>query len=141
MGTRSAIGVMHGDVCKAIYCHYDGYPEHNGRILFDHYTSERANALVSHGNMSILGKEIYPEDDLPMHSFGNRQADVCVFYNRDRGDYNETWQVCTSFEDMLDQFSHFQFFYVMRDGVWYVSDGGDPPELLSAVLAALEETK
>jgi hypothetical protein len=25
--------------------------------------------------------------------------------------------------------------------VWYVSDGGDPPELLSAVLAALEETK
>jgi hypothetical protein len=141
MGTRSAIGVMHGDVCKAIYCHYDGYPEHNGRILLDHYTSERANALVSHGNMSILGKEIYPEDDLPVHSFGNRQADVCVFYNRDRGDYNETWQVCTSFEDMLDQFSHCQFFYVMQDGVWYVSDGGDPLELLSAVLAALEETK
>jgi hypothetical protein len=141
MGTRSAIGVMHGDVCKVVYCHYDGYPEHNGRILFDHYTSERANALVSHGNMSILGKEIYPEDVLPVHSFGNRQADVCVFYNRDRGDYNETWQVCTSFKDMLDQFSHCQFFYVMRDGVWYVSDGGDPPELLSAVLAALEETK
>jgi hypothetical protein len=42
---------------------------------------------------------------------------------------------------MLDQFSHCQFFYVMQDGVWYVSDGGDPLELLSAVLAALEETK
>ncbi len=28
MGTRSFIGVMHGDVCKVVYCHWDGYLEH-----------------------------------------------------------------------------------------------------------------
>lgn len=140
MGTRSAIGVMHGDVCKAIHCHYDGYPENNGRILFDYYTSERANALISHGNMNILGKEIYPKADSP-HSFDHPQDDVCVFYDRDRGDSHSTWQVFSKFEDMVDYFLDCEFFYLMRDGVWYVSDGGDPLELLSEVLAALEETK
>jgi hypothetical protein len=64
-----------------------------------------------------------------------------VFYDRDRGDSHSTWQVFTTFEDMVDYFSDCEFFYLMRDGVWYVSDGGDPLELLSEVLAALKETK
>jgi len=25
MGTRSRVGIMHGTVCKSVYCHYDGY--------------------------------------------------------------------------------------------------------------------
>ena len=33
MGTRSRIGVMHGDKVKSVYCHWDGYLEHNGQIL------------------------------------------------------------------------------------------------------------
>ena len=37
MGTRSRIGVMHGDVVKSVYCHWDGYLEHNGVILQEHY--------------------------------------------------------------------------------------------------------
>ena len=34
MATRSAIGVMHGYKCKAVYCHWDGYLDHNGRIYW-----------------------------------------------------------------------------------------------------------
>jgi hypothetical protein len=39
MGTRSRIGVMHGDNVKSVYCHWDGYLEHNGEILLKHYDS------------------------------------------------------------------------------------------------------
>jgi hypothetical protein len=47
MGTRSRIGVMHGDKVKSIYCHWDGYLEHNGAILQEHYDSAKANHLVA----------------------------------------------------------------------------------------------
>ena len=46
MGTRSVIAVMHGTNAKAVYCHWDGYLEHNGKILQEHYNSVKANELV-----------------------------------------------------------------------------------------------
>ena len=54
MGTRSRIGVMHGNICKSVYCHWDGYLEHNGVILQDYYNSARANNLVALGDLSSL---------------------------------------------------------------------------------------
>ena len=33
MGTRSRVGVMHGNICKSVYCHYDGYLSYTGEIL------------------------------------------------------------------------------------------------------------
>jgi hypothetical protein len=33
MGTRSRIGVMHGDKCKSVYCHWDGYLSHHWSYL------------------------------------------------------------------------------------------------------------
>ena len=58
MGTRSRIGVMHGDVVKSVYCHWDGYLEHNGQILLEHYDSAKANNLVALGDLSSLGSVI-----------------------------------------------------------------------------------
>ena len=67
MGTRSNIIYEEpsGEVLS-MYCHYDGYPSHNGRILFDQYNSaEKAKALVEVGyarNMdSQEGVEVDPE--------------------------------------------------------------------------------
>ena len=67
MGTRSHIIYEEptGEVLS-MYCHYDGYPSHNGRILFDQYNSpEKAKALVEVGyarNMdSQEGVEVDPE--------------------------------------------------------------------------------
>ena len=48
MGTRSRIAVMHGDNCKSIYCHWDGYLEYSGSILQKHYDSAKANNLVDY---------------------------------------------------------------------------------------------
>jgi len=59
MGTRSNIIYEEptGEVLS-MYCHYDGYPSHNGRILFDQYNSaEKAKALVEVGYARVLDKE------------------------------------------------------------------------------------
>ena len=69
MGTRSRIGVMHGDNCKSVYCHWDGYPEHNGAILQAHYDSAKANNLVALGDLSSLAASIGEK-----HSFDDRAA-------------------------------------------------------------------
>ena len=59
MGTRSNIIYEEpsGEVLS-MYCHYDGYPSHNGRILFDQYNSaKKAKALVEIGYARVLDKE------------------------------------------------------------------------------------
>ena len=56
MGTRSRIGLALGpDKIISVYCHYDGYIQHNGRILKEHYkTKEQVSALIDGGGMSSL---------------------------------------------------------------------------------------
>lgn len=56
MATRSTIAVRHADnTVSQIYCHWDGYLEHNGKILRSFYTTlEAAEALVAGGDMSSL---------------------------------------------------------------------------------------
>ena len=39
----------------SVYCHYDGYPEFNGRVLREHYTTvEQVRELIDGGNISCL---------------------------------------------------------------------------------------
>ena len=142
MGTHSRIGVMHGDVVKSVYCHYDGYLEHNGRILQEHYDSARANHLVALGDLSSLCPEIEPGTD--SHSFDNPKAGVCVFYNRDRNEEGVDFKVAHTFADFLDQVEGCgaEYYYIMRDGVWYCGspDKGSRLVALSEALAAIRET-
>ena len=86
MGTRSRVAVMHGNVCKSVYCHYDGYLSYTGEILNRHYDSTLANALVSRGDNSGV-KETLEEMN---------------FYS-DRGETDVSWQVSHTFEEFLEQ--------------------------------------
>ena len=56
MGTRGRIGYELPDhTVVSVYCHYDSYPEHNGRILATHYTDRDAvKELIDGGSMSSL---------------------------------------------------------------------------------------
>ena len=56
MGTRSRIGIELKDhSVVSTYCHYDGYPEHNGKILTNLYTTkEQVSNLIDGGSMSSL---------------------------------------------------------------------------------------
>ena len=60
MGTRSNIAYEQADGKVIVtYCHYDGYPEYNGRILNKHYNNEsKAKELANVGYLSGLQKTI-----------------------------------------------------------------------------------
>jgi len=87
MGTSSSLSVrMKDGSVKAIYCHYDGYPEHHMPILVKNYgTQEKAEALISLGDLSVLDASIEkPEGS----DFYHAEDGYCVAYGRDRGDAN-----------------------------------------------------
>ena len=56
MGTRSRIGIqLKDDSILSVYCHWDGYPSYNGRILRDNYnTVDKVRELIDGGNISAL---------------------------------------------------------------------------------------
>jgi len=54
MGTRSRIGIqLQDESIVSVYCHYDGYPAFNGKVLRDNYdTVEKVKELIDGGDMS-----------------------------------------------------------------------------------------
>ena len=135
MSTRSAIGVMHGDNCKAIYCHSDGYLSYNGKVLLANYDSAKANQLVAMGDMSVLGKEIGVKIDFNdrMVYEGDNIATQCRFYGRDRGETGIEFKTFFNDQELFEGIDA-EYFYVMKDGVWFVSEGAEWT-LLSEALA------
>ena len=151
MGTRSRIGVMHGDKVKSIYCHWDGYLGFNGQILQEHYDSGKANHLVALGDLSSLRanigeKHAFSKFDLPaeeVEAFETLTENWCTFYSRDRGEKDTEFKVAQTFDEFLEQCynSGAEYYYIMKDGVWYVGDtyGSTPLSTKLTVLAeALE---
>ena len=124
MGTRSRVAVMHGDVCKSVYCHYDGYLDYTGRILLAHYNSTAANLLIARGDNSGV-KETLEE----MNFYADRDED------------NVSWQVSHTFEEFLDQVqgNGCEYYYVMRDGVWYAGCVYETEGLIKNGLVALKD--
>ena len=138
MGTRSAIGVKHGNVVKAVYCHYDGYLEYVGRTLLLYYQdSIKVNKLIAMGDMSTLGAAIGNK-----HAFNNRSnylddgiAEQCTFYERDRGEENVSFRTFQSEQQFVDEFEAGEEFYYLYDrGTWYYSRGDAFEPLSSAVV-------
>lgn len=103
MATRSSIGILeeNGSI-YAVYVHFDGYPEGVGATLLDHYQDPvKIRELIALGNMSCLGDAVHPSGP---HSYNNPQANVTVFYGRDR---NETDQEPRYFQDRQDYLTNF----------------------------------
>ena len=87
MATRSRIAIedQTGKV-RSIYCHWDGYPSNNGRMLLKHFqTQEKVESLIELGSISSLNKNV----EIPKgvtHNFDNPADDVVVAYHRDRAE-------------------------------------------------------
>ena len=64
MSTRSNIIIQNEDgLVHSIYCHYDGYIEHNGKILLENYTSrDEVVRLISLGNIRSLKPTVIDRD-------------------------------------------------------------------------------
>ena len=136
MGTRSRIGVMHGNKCKSVYCHWDGYLADNGRILLEHYDSARANHLVALGDLSSLGKSLGEKHPFSKHEIDLNDPELnaklalieraeaenwTTFYGRDRGETGTDYIVHEDFLSFLEQCDSggVEYYYIMRDGTWY----------------------
>ena len=150
MGTRSRIAVMHGTVCKSVYCHWDGYLEHNGAILQEHYDSSKANELIALGDLSSLGTQIgeqHPfsphfDEDSKIAYEAAKEAGYCTFYARDRGEKGTEWKVAHTFDQFLEQVENCgaEYYYVMKDGVWYTGCPAKGSQLVP-LYEALEAVK
>jgi asparagine synthetase A len=132
MGTRSSIGVMQGNQIKAVYCHWDGYLEYNGRILLEHYNNEKANELVELGAISSLGARLHPTEGSG-HNFDTPEKGVTVFYKRDRGEA-ANFELFNSLSEWARS-ADAEYLYVMKDGIWYVSMNGRVLSVLAEALA------
>jgi len=149
MGTRSRIGVMHGDKCKSIYCHWDGYLSHNGKILQEHYDSAKANHLVALGDLSSLKatigeKHAFSQFELraeEVAGFKLLTENMCTFYGRDRGEKDTEFQVAHTFDEFLEQCDNCaaEYYYINKDGVWYCGTTYENTHPLSKTLTALVE--
>lgn len=141
MSTRSRIAVIQPDgKVKSVYCHSDGYCSHNGNLLLNfHNTEEKANELVSLGDLSFLDENLNPlpeaqsrrswDKDAPKvikgenHSFDNPQKSVTTAYHRDR---KEDWNDVKPLEhESLTEYNkdseHFESYnYLWMNGAWHV---------------------
>jgi hypothetical protein len=82
MSTRSVIVRKTDNGYQGIYCHSDGYPEHTGRILTEHYTEPAKIAeLMAGGFLSWLGPEIGESN--PHNPTGENDMTQCSYYARD----------------------------------------------------------
>jgi len=148
MGTRSRIGVMHGDKVKSIYCHWDGYLAYNGDILINHYDSAKANQLVALGDLSSLKPEIgqahafgYHGTDISKEDYEAQFGNMCTFYGRDRGETGTDFKVSHTFAEFLQQCDNCcaEYYYIMKDDIWYCGTTYDNMHPLSKNLTALAD--
>lgn len=108
MATGSLIGKANenGSITY-VYCHYDGYPGHNGVMLKEHYdTIEKVNELLALGNLSSLGVTV----------------EWCVAYSRDRGETGQEAETVNNLKIYLKHDWSIEYFYVYQQGKWACYD-------------------
>lgn len=118
MATRSFIGKLQSDGSViGIYCHWDGGPDHNGKLLDEHYLDlEKVDRLLMLGDISFLDKEIGEP-----HSFDNPTKGWTVAYCRDRGDEFEPNRLFRNVDDLLGNASDLmgaEYAYIFDGEVW-----------------------
>ena len=129
MSTRSFIGRINPDnSVTVIYCHWDGYPEHQLPILYHYYSNEETlNSLLELGDISVLNEKVNPPEG-KRHSFNVPCPEVVLAYHRDRGD---PWNDCKptnypSLKDLLfdnkDTLFDIEYFYIFDGDKWLAYD-------------------
>ena len=112
MGTRSTIALEFADgTVQQVYCHWDGYLEHNGQILQAHYRDPfKLRDLIDLGGFSSLCATV--------------EATAETAYTR-RGEECRV-EKFVNFRDYLENHQYEEYEYILRqvDGkaVWFVAD-------------------
>jgi hypothetical protein len=108
MGTRSKVGVMIGDKCRAVYVHWDGYLSGVGADLQEYTQQKDVESLIANGDRSSLTDGFY----------------------KDRGETGVAPRTYDTFDEFFDSVEGCwgEYYYVFKDGVWYCGNtyGGHP---------------
>jgi hypothetical protein len=155
MATRSTIALEFADgTIGQVYCHWDGYLAHNGKILSENYSDPfKLRELIDLGDLSSLGDNIgvKHEFDCP-HSLGTEaymlwqlnKKSMSTFYGRDRDEEGVSARYFKDFADYQANGQFEEYDYILRNvngvATWFVSDHGGDFELLSEALL-LEEAE
>jgi hypothetical protein len=126
MATRSNIAykTIDGKI-RSIYCHWDGYPEHNGKMLLDNYQdAAKIKSLIELGSLSSLREELgeqhpfdrdYKNPELPLTD------NWCLAYHRDRGED----LMIQEYDNIPDWINDMEEYAYLWDGQnWLVNDHG-----------------
>lgn len=126
MGTRSRIGIERMDgTIESIYCHWDGYWDWNGKILYESYQDlNKINELIALGNISSLREKVVP--DSISHTFEQPQDDVVIAYMRDRDETGQEARKDLSLDNLIKDcgrsWEQFLYIYREKDGQWFAGE-------------------
>jgi hypothetical protein len=155
MDTRSMIAIQnpYSKDIRAVYCHWDGYLEHNGAILQKHYAaSPKVNNLIALGDLSSLRPEIgdkhlfssmeLPKDERAAHE--EAVKDMCTFYTRDRGE-DAPFKVFPTLKAAEDHYTWSDYFYCFKyskasdyqSGEWHYKKAGERWKKLAPAIRKL----
>ena len=133
MATRSTIAILrdNGEVAK-VYCHWDGYLEHNGELLVKHYdTADKVEALIAGGDISSLGSQIgekHPFDTYDKSKLSAEDLALAeraeaegwtMYYGRDRGETGVEPKVYASLSLYEKNAQMEEYNYCFIYGEWY----------------------
>ena len=154
MGTRSMIAIQnpYNKTVRAVYCHWDGYLEHNGAILQKHYAaSPKVNNLIALGDISSLKAEIGEKHDfsrldstLPEAEYEKLYGNMTTFYTRDRGE-DTPFQVFKTLAEAEEHYTWSDYFYCFKykksddyqSGEWHYKKAGERWKKLAPAIRKL----
>ena len=86
MGTRSTIALEFADgTVEQVYCHWDGYLEHNGKILATHYMDPfKLRDLIDLGGFSSLRETV---GETAQEAYTQRGEDCDINKYKDLAEY------------------------------------------------------
>jgi len=135
MATRSTIALEFADgTIGQVYCHWDGYLAHNGKMLQEYYSNPFVlRDLIDLGSLSSLHPTIgtkHPfsmfEANMTQDEYANLYRDMCVFYGRDRGEGQSDATYFKDYEHFLVDGQREEYDYILRNvngvATWFVAD-------------------
>lgn len=125
MATRSNIAYLtpEGKI-RSVYCHWDGYPAHNGEMLRRYYTTQdKVEALIALGSISSLKQEIGEKQDFNDRSTQNDEWTLA--YHRDRGE-ELLIQEYNDIPSWIEEMEEYAYLWNGRE--WIVNDHGEKDE-------------
>ena len=128
--TRWLVGIEdpNGKVIST-YGHWDGYPEHTGKMLKKYYKNPvvvKNLMKLGKSGISSIGAKIKGSKD---HSFDNPEKDVTVFYGRDRGEKgNSTSNWKNRDAVKFNSGEEYAYIYNMKEKKWYYKSKHSNPQ-------------